>query len=96
MHQRRRSGGPHACKGTLGGVRAGVANFYADAAITTGTAAYPTLIQLTDGSFQKIPFGAPDGITYGLVVADWNGDGSPEIATANSDGQNCLYQWSRR
>ncbi len=42
-----------ACKGTLGGVRAGVANFYADAAITTGTAAYPTLAQLTDGSTMQ-------------------------------------------
>ncbi len=36
-----------ACKGTLGGVRAGVANYYADQAITNGTAAYPTLAQLT-------------------------------------------------
>ncbi len=42
-----------ACKGTLGGVLAGVANFYADAAITTGTAAYPTLLQLTDGSTMQ-------------------------------------------
>ena len=46
-----------ATKGTLGGVRAGVANFYADQAITTGTAAYPTLLQLTDGSVmqERIP-----------------------------------------
>ncbi len=36
-----------ACKGTLGGVRAGVANYYADQAITFGLAAYPTLAQLT-------------------------------------------------
>jgi MSHA pilin protein MshA len=36
-----------ACKGTLGGVRAGVANYYADQAITNGTAVYPTLAQLT-------------------------------------------------
>ena len=34
-----------ACKGVLGGVRAGVANFYSNAAIS-GTAAYPTLAQL--------------------------------------------------
>ena len=33
------------CKGTLGGVRAGVANFYANAAIS-GTPAYPTFAQL--------------------------------------------------
>lgn len=42
-----------ATKGTLGGVRAGIANFYADQAITTGTAAYPTLAQLTDGSVMQ-------------------------------------------
>ena len=41
------------CKGTLGGVRAGIANFYANTAITTGTAAYPTLLQLTDGSTMQ-------------------------------------------
>lgn len=35
------------CKGTLGGVRAGVANFYANGAITGGTAVYPTLAELT-------------------------------------------------
>jgi prepilin-type N-terminal cleavage/methylation domain-containing protein len=34
------------CKGTLGGVRAGIANFYANAAIS-GTPAYPTYAQLT-------------------------------------------------
>ncbi|MCP3905444.1 MAG: prepilin-type N-terminal cleavage/methylation domain-containing protein [Planctomycetes bacterium] len=33
-------------KGTLGGVRAGCANFYANTAITGATAAYPTLAQL--------------------------------------------------
>jgi len=37
-----------ACKGTLGGVRAGIANYYADQAITEGLAAYPTLAELTD------------------------------------------------
>ncbi len=36
-----------ACKGALGGVRAGIANFYANRAVTTGTAAYPTIDQLT-------------------------------------------------
>jgi prepilin-type N-terminal cleavage/methylation domain-containing protein len=34
------------CKGTLGGVRAGIANFYANSAIS-GTATYPTYVQLT-------------------------------------------------
>jgi MSHA pilin protein MshA len=36
-------------KGALGGVRAGLANFYANAALN-GSAVYPTLAQLTDGS----------------------------------------------
>ena len=34
------------CKGVLGGVRAGIANFFANKAITTGTAAYPTFAEL--------------------------------------------------
>jgi prepilin-type N-terminal cleavage/methylation domain-containing protein len=41
------------CKGTLGGVRAGVANYYANTAITTGTASYPDQTQLTDGSTMQ-------------------------------------------
>jgi prepilin-type N-terminal cleavage/methylation domain-containing protein len=39
-------------KGTIGGVRAGIASFYADAAIS-GTPAYPTLTELTDGSVMQ-------------------------------------------
>ena len=42
-----------ATKGTLGGVRAGVANFYANGAVTTGTAVYPTLTELTNGSTMQ-------------------------------------------
>ena len=41
-----------ACKGTLGGVRAGIANFYANKAITS-TARYPTLVELTDGNTMQ-------------------------------------------
>lgn len=36
-----------ACKGALGGIRAGIANYYANEVITNGTGAYPTLAQLT-------------------------------------------------
>ena len=36
-----------ACKGTLGGVRAGIANWYANEAITNGAAAYPDITELT-------------------------------------------------
>lgn len=36
-----------AVRGTLGGVRAGVANFYANTLISGTTAAYPTYVELT-------------------------------------------------
>ena len=35
------------CKGTLGGARAAIANFYANQALTTGTPADPTYVQFT-------------------------------------------------
>ena len=41
-----------ACKGSLGGVRTGIANFFANEAIA-GDAVYPTLVQLTDGSTMQ-------------------------------------------
>jgi prepilin-type N-terminal cleavage/methylation domain-containing protein len=41
------------CRGTLGGVRAGVAAYYANQAMTTGTAAFPSLAELTDGSTMQ-------------------------------------------
>ncbi len=34
------------CKGTLGGVRSGIANFLANETITNGVSLYPTLVQL--------------------------------------------------
>src|SRR6267142_554603 len=43
------------CKGTLGGVRAAVANFYANSALTAA-AAYPTYVQLnTLGTVMQEP-----------------------------------------
>lgn len=42
-----------ACRGVLGNVRTAIANFYANAAIS-GTAAYPTLVQLqTNGTVMQ-------------------------------------------
>ena len=49
-----------------------------------------------DGSLRADRFGAVDGHSYGLVVADWNGDGFLEVAVANSDGKNFLYQLRRQ
>ena len=65
-----------ACKGVLGGVRAGIANFYSNAAIS-GAATYPTLVQLQ---------------TVGTVMQDalpenpYNN--SPTIAAANYNAAN--------
>lgn len=35
------------CKGALGGVRSGIANFYANKALTTNSATYPTYVEMT-------------------------------------------------
>jgi prepilin-type N-terminal cleavage/methylation domain-containing protein len=48
-----------ACKAVLGSVRSGVANFYANSIVTSGTAAYPTLAQLeTLGTVMQEPIPA--------------------------------------
>jgi general secretion pathway protein G len=67
-----------ALKGTLNGVRAGVANFHADQAIN-GSAQYPTLTQLT---------------TVGTVMQEeipanpFNNDNSVEAVASLADAQN--------
>ena len=48
------------CKGTLGGVRAGIANFYANKAINT-TAAYPVLADPMIGYALPGPFSVVPG-----------------------------------
>jgi MSHA pilin protein MshA len=59
------------CKGTLGGVRAGVANFYANSAVS-GTAAYPTYAQFTTlGTVMQEPL--PDN-PYNASAAVRNAD----------------------
>ncbi len=71
-----------ACRGALGALRSGVTIYYANQAVTTGTAAWPTLVQLeTVGtvmaqSIPKNPYqlaaNAPDsivtGVTKGTIV----------------------------
>jgi len=71
-----------ACKGYLGGVRAGIANFYANAAIS-GAAAYPTLIQLeTLGTVMQetIPDN-PYNSDHDVVAATWN-EADPPVSGA--------------
>ena len=76
-----------ACRGALGALRSGVTIFYANQAETTGTAAWPTVVQLaTIGtvmaqSMPKNPYqsstNAPDsivtGVTKGTVVGTRGG-----------------------
>ncbi len=60
-----------ACKGTLGGVRAGIANYYANQAITNSAAVYPTLAQLTTIATvmqEAIPDNPYGGTTPGVVT----------------------------
>ncbi len=73
-----------ACKGTLGGVRAGVANYYANEAIVNGTAAYPSLAQLTTiGTVmqERIPENPYAGTTPDVVTT---------AVKADADGRNLV------
>jgi prepilin-type N-terminal cleavage/methylation domain-containing protein len=72
-----------ACKGALGGVRAGVANFYANSAVA-GSAAYPTLVQLnTIGTVMQeaIPQN-PYNNSNTVVAATWNAAAPPVSGAA--------------
>jgi MSHA pilin protein MshA len=72
-----------ACKGTLGGVRAGVANFHANAAVG-GTAAYPTLVQLTTiGTvMQELMAENPYNGSNAVTAATWNASNPPVSGAA--------------
>lgn len=41
--------------------------------------------------FQRLGFGAEDGLTYGCCVGDFDGDGDQDIAVANSDSRNQVF-----
>lgn len=71
-----------ACKGTLGGVRAGLANYYANESLT-GTAAYPTLTQLqTVGTvMQEILPDNPYNSSNTIAAATWAA--TPPISGTN-------------
>jgi prepilin-type N-terminal cleavage/methylation domain-containing protein len=80
-----------ACMGVLGGVRAGIANFYANTAIN-GSAAYPTLLQLqTVGTVMQedVPENPYNGSGV-IQAAVWNAADPPVSGTAgwNYDATN--------
>jgi len=81
-----------ATKATLGGTRSAIANFYANEALTNGTAAYPTLSQLqTVGTVleQPIPVN-PYNNSATVQAATWNASNPPTSGTAgwNYDASN--------
>ena len=77
-----------ACKGAIGGVRAGIANFYANTALT-GTARYPTYSELTTtGTVMQEPI--PENPYNGdsdVLDADGTWDASdPPVVTTGGEG----------
>jgi prepilin-type N-terminal cleavage/methylation domain-containing protein len=62
-----------ACKGTLGAVRSGIANFHANSIVSNGTATWPTLTQLqTLGTVMQEPLPAnPYNNSNTIQAATW-------------------------
>jgi prepilin-type N-terminal cleavage/methylation domain-containing protein len=77
------------CKGTLGGVRAGVANFYANMAINSSAARYPTKAELeTSGTVMQeaIPENPYAGNNTLVAAAKGDAEASPRVLTAGGAG----------
>jgi len=72
-----------ACKGALGAVRAGVANFYARSSTPSGggTLAYPTLVQLTTAGTVMME-GVPDN--------PYDTDGTANNVTASTSAKGTV------
>jgi prepilin-type N-terminal cleavage/methylation domain-containing protein len=71
-----------ACKGALGGFRAGIANYYANSAIS-GSPSFPTLAQMTTlGVVMQEPLPEnPYNGSNAVAAAVWNA-GSPPVSGA--------------
>jgi prepilin-type N-terminal cleavage/methylation domain-containing protein len=74
------------CKGTLGGVRAGIANYYANKAISTGTPTYPTLALLTSGATMQEAIPENPYNSNNNVSAATTGEASARTVIAGGDG----------
>jgi len=78
-----------ACKGTLGGVRAGVATYYADQALTAGAAAYPSLADLTTIGvvmLERIPENPYGGTTPQTVTTASKAESDSRIVVGGGIG----------
>ncbi|MFN0132119.1 MAG: type II secretion system protein [Phycisphaerales bacterium] len=88
-----------ATKGVLGGVRSGIANFYANSAVS-GTAAYPTLVELqTTGTVMQEPLpanpylsGADASVATVIVAGTWAS--TPPVETVGSKTGGWRYDAS--
>lgn len=73
-----------AAKATLGATRSAIANFYANAALTNGSAAFPTLVQLEADS-TVLEQGVPENPYNGsndIQAATWDVAAPPVSGTA--------------
>lgn len=81
-----------ACKGTLGAVRAAIANFYANQIVTTGKGTYPTLVNIqTTGTVMQEPMPAnPYNSSSTIAAATYNSSNPPVSGAAgwNYDATN--------
>ena len=75
-----------ATKGTLGGVRAGIANYYAERAISAGTAVYPTIPQLNDGSTMQETIPENPYNDSGVIVLATTGQSAARTVIAGGAG----------
>ena len=81
-----------ACKGTLGAVRAAVANYYANQIVTSGSGTYPTLVNIqTLGTVMQEPIPAnPYNNSATIAAATYNSSSPPVSGNAgwNYDAAN--------
>lgn len=76
-----------ACRGTLGAVRAAIANYYANQVVANGAGAYPTLVQMqTTGTVMQEPLpNNPYNNSSTVASATYNATTPP---TSGSAGWN--------
>lgn len=81
-----------ACRGTLGAVRAAIANYYSNQIVNNGSGAYPTLVQMqTTGTVMQEPLpNNPYNNSNTIAAATYNTTTPPTAGNAgwNYDAAN--------